>query len=381
MKTRICGRAVFMRGKSLTDETAQPQVTHAARAYRIVPFVEAAFPRDASAGEGMSGTTGISGTASLASGATRSAQRSSAVPEPAAESINALIRAFASVLKGAAGSSVELKLALADSIDRVEIDATQFKVALLNLVTNAREAMHGTGELAIATRLADDQVAASPPLEPGLYAAICVSDSGCGISEHALDRVFEPFFSGHVSRHGAGLGLSQVYGFATHSRGGIGIESTEGKGTRVTIYLPLMPPISETSGSGGLGAASGIRTVMLVDDDDYVRGSTSDAIEMLGYRVIAEGSAADALERLRQEPDIDILFTDVVLSHGTSGVALAREAREMRPALKILLASGHARETLAAEGGDGFESFAFLAKPYQLQELGSALKALGSADT
>ena len=325
----------------------------------------------------MSGTSGMHDAALHAS---RAPQRSSVVLEPAPASVNALIRAFASVLKGAAGSSVELRLALADSVDRVELDATQFKMALLNLVTNAQEATYGQGEVAISTRLVDDRVAASPALEPGLYAAICVSDSGCGISEHALNHVFEPFFSGHESRHSAGLGLSQVYGFATHSHGGVGIESTEGKGTRVTIYLPLMAPSDETTGGGGLGTAHRISTVLLVDDDEHVRGSTSDAIEMLGYRVIAEGSAADALERLRQDSDIDILFTDIVLAHGTSGVALAREARALRPELRILLASGHARETLGAEGGDGIESFAFLAKPYRLQELGAALKALGSAE-
>jgi len=322
----------------------------------------------------------VSGTAGMRHNATAAPQRSSGVFGPAAASVNALIRSFAPVLKGAAGSSVELRLALADSVDRVEIDPTQFKVALLNLVTNAQASMHEPGELAIATRLVDDRVAASPPLEAGLYAAICVSDSGCGIPEQALDRVFEPFFSGHESRHGAGLGLSQVYGFATHSRGGVGIESTEGRGTRVTIYLPLMAPIDETGGSGP-GATTGMRTVLLVDDDEHVRGSTSDAIEMLGYRVIAEGSAADALERLKQEPGIDILFTDIVLPRGMSGVALAREARALRPRLRILLASGHARETLGAEGGDAFESFAFLAKPYRLQELGAALKALGAGES
>jgi CheY-like chemotaxis protein len=138
-----------------------------------------------------------------------------------------------------------------------------------------------------------------------------------------------------------------------------------------------MAPANETSGGGGLGIKSGARTVLLVDDDEHVRGSTSDAIEMLGYRVIAAGSAAEALERLRCEPDVDILFTDIVLPGGLSGVALAREARALRPELRILLASGHAREALRAEGSDDIDDFAFLAKPYRLQELGAALKALG----
>jgi CheY-like chemotaxis protein len=300
--------------------------------------------------------------------------------ESSATRVNAAIRAFASVLDGAAGCRTELRLGLADSVDHVDIDATQFKVALLNLVTNAQEAMQGSGELAISTRLVDDRVAASPRLEPGLYAAICVSDSGCGIPERALDHVFEPFFTGHGSRHGTGLGLSQVYGFATQSHGGVGIESTEGKGTRVTIYLPLKAPAGEAKGGSGPGIAPGMRTVLLVDDDEHVRGSTADAIEMLGYRVIAEGSAAEALERLRREPGIDILFTDIVLPRGMSGVALAREARALRPGLRILLASGHARDTLSAEGGSEIDQFAFLAKPYRLQELGAALRSLGAGE-
>lgn len=309
----------------------------------------------------------------------RSGVRAS-VREPAPASLNALIRAFASVLEGAAGEKVALRLGLADSVDRFELDPTQFKVALLNLVTNARETMQGSRELAVSTRLVDDGVTASPPLKPGLYAAICVSGSGCDIPDDTVDRVVEPFFSAPASRHGAGLGLSQVYGFATQSRGGVGIETTEGKGTRVTIYLPLMAPAGEMDTGSGSGAATGTRTVLLVDDDEHVRSSTSVAIEMLGYRVVAEATAREALDRLIGEPDIDILFADVVLPRGMSGITLAREARSLRPELRILLASGHAREMLSAESGGEMEGFAFLAKPYRLQELGAALKALWTAE-
>ena len=298
--------------------------------------------------------------------------------EPGGASVNALIRDFASILRAAAGGSLELELGLPDSVDRVAIDSTQFKVALLNLVANVHQGLHAADGLAISTQLIDDPITASPPLEPGLYAAICISHRECGISLSASDRVCDPFFDGHASRRNVGLGLSQVYGFAMQSHGGIGIDTPEREGTRVTIYLPLMAPAGETDGGGGLGVASGTRTVLLVDDDEHVRGSTSDAIEMLGYRVIAEASVVDALARLRSEPGIDILFTDIVLARGTSGVELAREARALRPELRILLASGHARESLGADGGDGF---AFLAKPYRLQELGAALKSLGAGES
>lgn len=317
----------------------------------------------------------------LASGALApksTAPRSYLPSDSACASVNALIREFASVLQAAAGGGVALELGLPDSVDRLAIDPTQFKVALLNLVASVHQGPHATDDLAISTQLIDDPIAASPPLEPGLYAAICISHRECGISPSAHDRVSDPFFDGHASRRNVGLGLNQVYGFAMQSHGGIGIDTPEGEGTRVTIYLPLMAPAGETDGGGGLGVASGTRTVLLVDDDEHVRGSTSDAIEMLGYRVIAEASVADALARLRSEPGIDILFTDIVLARGTSGVELAREARALRPELRILLASGHARESLGADGGDGF---AFLAKPYRLQELGAALKSLGAGES
>jgi CheY-like chemotaxis protein len=119
------------------------------------------------------------------------------------------------------------------------------------------------------------------------------------------------------------------------------------------------------------------RTILLVEDDEIVRLSTLDALELLGYRVIAESNGADALARLHRDSEIDILFTDVVMPSGMSGVTLAREARALRPHLRILLASGHSREALAS--GHEFDEFAFLAKPYRLQELAAILRTLKPA--
>ena len=172
-------------------------------------------------------------------------------PKPV--TINSLISGFVPVLRGAVGSSIELRVDLAPSLDCAGVDATQFKAALLNLVVNGREAMRSddAGEMIVSTGLVDvDDINVSPRLAPGPYAGVTVSDSGCGIEPDALEHVFEPFFTGKQIGEGSGLGLSQVYGFATQSGGGVGIVTAVGKGTSVTIYLPLTAPGTEFEDGG-----------------------------------------------------------------------------------------------------------------------------------
>ena len=175
-------------------------------------------------------------------------------PKPA--TINSLINGFVPVLRGAVGSSIDLKVDLAPSLDCAGVDATQFKAALLNLVVNGREAMRSedAGEMIVSTGLVDvEDINVSPRLAPGPYAGITVSDSGCGIEPDALEHVFEPFFTAKQIGEGSGLGLSQVYGFATQSGGGVGIVTAVGKGTSVTIYLPLTAPVTELEDGGDGG--------------------------------------------------------------------------------------------------------------------------------
>ena len=299
---------------------------------------------------------------------------------PASQGVNALILGFESVLQGAAGNAVDIRLDLVDALDCVAIDTTQFKAALLNLVVNAREAMPDGGRLKLSTGLVEVSAdnAISPRLAQGCYVGITVSDSGCGIPADALEHVFEPFFTSKETGQGSGLGLSQVYGFAMQGGGGVGIVTAVGEGTGVTIYLPLMARATDAGAGANVGQSAAMSTVLLVEDDAHVRLSTLQAIELLGYRVIAETNGPDAIACLRANDNIDILLTDIVMPRGMSGVMLAREAQALRPGLRILLASGHPRDALA--GGCDFGEFAFLAKPYRLQELGAALKGLLKGD-
>jgi CheY-like chemotaxis protein len=293
--------------------------------------------------------------------------------------VGTLIRSFASVLRGAVGESVEVEFACeserqSDGQDvDVDVDPTQFKAALLNLVANASEAMPEGGRVIVSSALVDigNYDTTRPRLPQGPYVAVMVSDSGAGIASEALEHVFEPFYtSKEAAPPGTGLGLCQVAGFATQSGGGVGIVTELGKGTRVTIYLPLKAQASDPADDhrGGAGLT---KTILLVEDDEHVRRSTFHAIELLGYRVIEETNGPDALARLRADRAIDILFSDVVLPRGMSGVMLAAEARALRPDLGVVLASGHPREAIGVEQ---LEGLAFLSKPYRLQDLAAVLQ-------
>lgn len=140
----------------------------------------------------------------------------------------------------------------------------------------------------------------------------------------------------------------------------------------MAIPFPFNARANE-SADGSRIVAVATKTVLLVDDDEHVRRSTFHALELLGYRVVEETSGVDALARVHIDPAIDILFTDVVMPRGMSGVTLARRARSLRPELAILLVSGHRRDAVGIEPDDGF---AFLAKPYQLRDLASALQSI-----
>jgi len=290
------------------------------------------------------------------------------------QNINALVGGFASVLRGAAGNAVTLRLSLADSMDRIVMDATQFKAALLNLVVNASESMPDGGEVVLSTSVVEvrrEDVSVTPRVPAGTYVGITVSDNGCGMAPGTLEHVFEPFYTSKEVGEGSGLGLSQVYGFATQSGGGVGIATTLGEGTDVTIYLPLG---AHTESEELARAEIPLGTILLVEDDENVRRATLEAVTLLGYRVVSEANGPDALARLRRDEDIDVLFTDVVMPRGMSGVTLACEARRLRPDLRVLLASGHPRDAFASAGD--IDEFAFLAKPYRLQELADRLQLL-----
>jgi PAS domain S-box-containing protein len=300
--------------------------------------------------------------------------------QPQAADINDLIRSFEPVLRNAGGATVAMLFDFVPDAWLVEVDPSQFQSALLNLVVNARDAMPGGGRIEIATRNVElsGRGLNVPDLPPGSFLCISVRDTGQGMNEEVRSRAVEPFFTTKEVGAGSGLGLSQVYGFARQSGGSMQIESAEGLGTTIHLFLPrsmAAQPADEPEEFRADIQAAGGGTVLVVEDDAEVLEIAIESLRELGYRVISASSAPAALELLQRHPDIRVLFSDIVMPRGMNGVDLAVAALRLRPGLKVLLASGYAREAL---GGTthAFQEFDFIAKPYTQHELGVRLAKL-----
>ena len=194
-----------------------------------------------------------------------------------------------------------------------------------------------------------------------------------------MARAFEPFFTTKEVGKGSGLGLSQVYGFVTQSGGHVAIDSKPGAGTTVTLYLPAVSPAAAGLRIGQSDAKSAPMPgrILVVEDDPEVLDVTVEMLRGFGYEVLTAPDGPSALAVLRRDAEIDVLFTDIVMPRGMNGVELAREARRLRPNVRVLLASGYPAAVLAADHGASDDGeFAFLGKPYRRAELADKLRAL-----
>jgi PAS domain S-box-containing protein len=301
------------------------------------------------------------------------------VLRPQISDVNALILVFEDLLRNAGGESTRFRLNLGSELWLGDIDQAQFQSALLNLVVNARDAMPKGGTLTITTRNVHiDHLAAGKltDITPGPYIAITVEDTGEGMTPEVRARAIEPFYSTKDVERGTGLGLSQVYGFVRQSNGQLTIRSEPGRGTSVIIYLPRsIRAEAEDLMVAPSAIASGRGTVLVVEDDPDVLEIALEAVQSFGFEVLAAENAAAALAILRREQTVDVLFTDIVMPPGMNGVELAYDACRLRPALRVLLASGYPREAFRDNRQDGM---AFIAKPYTLSTLSERLAALGS---
>ena len=230
--------------------------------------------------------------------------------------------------------------------------------------------MPGGGRLIISTRNVDGVPSSlSGELDPGKYVAISVADTGSGMPPRVLARAFEPFFTTKSQGKGTGLGLAQLYGFAKQSGGTARIESQEGVGTTVTLYLPRTEQPARIAPQLAARPFGSTRArLLLVDDDDDVRGVAAAMIEEAGYDVVTADSGAAALDAV-ERGGIELVITDIVMP-GMSGVELARELRERYPGLPLIYASGYA--DLETFGGD-LSTERVVKKPYRVTEIAQAI--------
>jgi len=298
---------------------------------------------------------------------------------------NKLVAGMSALLHSTLGETVDVETVLAAGLWRLEADPHQLENAIINLAVNASDAMGvgeggGGGKLTIETantHFDRDYAAHNPGVAPGQYIAICVSDTGGGMDEGTLERAFEPFFTTKEVGRGTGLGLSMIYGFVKQSGGHVKIYSELGEGTTVRIYLPrlvggdadLPAQIEEAAPEG-----SRDETILVCEDDDDVRAYTVEALRELGYRVLEAHDGPSAMRLLeRQEGNVDLLFTDIVLPGGMTGAVVARDARALRPDLKVLFTTGYARNAIVHHGrlDAGVE---LITKPFSYADLAARVR-------
>jgi PAS domain S-box-containing protein len=297
---------------------------------------------------------------------------------------NTLLDSMHKLLLRTLRQDIVIKADLDPEVSFAFADAAQLESAVLNLAVNSQDAMLSGGHLTISTAnasLDNHYKSLHPEVIPGEYVLIAVTDDGDGMSKEVIERAFEPFYTTKEVGKGSGLGLSMVYGFVKQSNGHVAIYSEPGLGTTVRIYLPQiatkLPRLQEQIPTGAASLPRGVETVLVVEDDPFVRSYAITSVESLGYSVIAAVDGNDALQKLRTDIHVDILFTDIVMPGGINGWELADLARKLRPGLPVLLTSGYALETLVKHGRLRAGAVV-LAKPYRKTDLARRLREVVS---
>jgi signal transduction histidine kinase/CheY-like chemotaxis protein len=284
--------------------------------------------------------------------------------------LNALIEGMSDMLARTIGPQITIEMAPAEDQPWAMADENQLELAILNLAINARDAMPDGGTLRISTR---SETADDAALAAGDYGVVTVSDTGTGIPPSLIDKVFDPFFTTKPVGKGTGLGLSQVFGIARQSAGTVRIDSAEGRGARIEIWLPLTDPVApapELAAPRVVHVGNERERVLVIDDDDGVRQFIVDGLEESGFAVIASANGADGLTALR-ETTPDLIIVDYAMP-GMNGVEVVTEARRHRPSLPIILATGYAdMDAVHAVIDPG----RVLRKPFRIDELNAAVRA------
>ncbi|MHC4940069.1 MAG: response regulator [Planctomycetota bacterium] len=265
------------------------------------------------------------------------------------------------------GADLKMEVEIAPDTGYVRADPGQMEQVLMNLAVNARDAMPDGGTLTLRTsavEIGPGQLPEAPGLRPGMFVKLEVTDTGEGMDAVTRRQIFEPFFT--TKKKGTGLGLATVYGIVRQSKGAVRVRSRPGHGTTFEIYLPQVPgeqakvemaaPAEEPQGQG---------TLLLVEDDDAVRGLLVAELEAAGFSVLASSNAEDAWERRGES--IDLLVTDVVMP-GMRGPELAEKMREARPGLRVLFVSGY-QDPDRTRLPPLDDRTAFLQKPFDPAEL------------
>jgi len=266
------------------------------------------------------------------------------------------------LLRPSLRSNIEVITEISDQLWPIDADAGALELAMLNLAFNARDAMKEGGSLKISAH--NEVLSGEPDGLRGEHVVLRISDTGTGMSRDVMDRVFEPFFTTKGYGEGTGLGLSQVFGFMKQIGGAITVESEPGKGSAFALYLPASHGnVMDDKHPNGRG----LGRVLIVEDDTLVAELAAGMLSELGFECTVTHSAKEALETLASGSKPKLIFTDIVMPGGISGIELARKVRDRFPELPILLTTGYSEQVAGNHG------FPVLQKPYEMEHLASAL--------
>ena len=301
--------------------------------------------------------------------------------DPKPINVNRLIADMQDMIQRTVGPAVSVEVAGASSLWAVLVDPSQLENALLNLCINARDAMPEGGKITIETanKWLDDRAAREQNMAAGQYVAMCVTDTGVGMSSEVIAHVFEPFFTTKPIGKGTGLGLSMIYGFAKQSGGQVRIYSEVDKGSTICIYLPRhageATDVSTDERMQSPARSETNATVLVVDDEPTVRMLVTDILDELGYTAIEAGDSVAGLKILQSDVVIDLLITDVGLPGGMNGRQMADAALEKRPNLKVLFITGYAENALL-NNEHLAPRMAVLTKPFSMDEMSARVRNL-----
>mgnify|MGYP001343299391 CR=1 FL=1 len=294
------------------------------------------------------------------------------VLEPEPVELGTLVRGLEDLLRRTLGEDIGLEFAVQEESWPAMADIAQVENAILNLVINSRDAMPNGGKLTIEVanaHLDADYAAQNAELAPGDYVSIAVTDTGTGMSPEVVERAFEPFFTTKSEGKGTGLGLPMIYGFAKQSGGHLKIYSEIGHGTTVRLYLPRHYGTADRRDAPvEREDERGLETILVVEDEDMVRGLMVSQLRSLGYDVLEANSGPEALRILAEDRKIDLVLTDVVMPGGITGRELGEEAKRMRPDIKMLYASGYTEDSITHQGKLD-PGVIFIAKPFRRHDL------------
>jgi nitrogen-specific signal transduction histidine kinase/CheY-like chemotaxis protein len=273
------------------------------------------------------------------------------------------------------GEDIELVVDLR-ATGTVVIDKTHFEQVIFNIVINSRDAMPGGGQLFIKTEdVLRPMLIAGGNIAIGQYVAISIRDTGIGMDEETRQHAFEPFYTTKEVGRGTGLGLATVYGIVQQCQGEISIESSPRKGTQINILLPVdsaaTTPAPEDPGDE---MKKGHGNILLVEDEVELRNVNAEFLSALGYKVACAGSGPEALQFAADDPNIDLVISDVVMPK-MSGREFADRLLQLRPNTKLLYVSGYA-DDVVLHSGVSMQGMTFLQKPYSLRQLAVKVQSL-----